>query len=257
MKLTILGSGTTRASKTRSAPAFLLKVGKDLILMDSGEGTKRRLAEAGIDDTKIQYIFYTHLHNDHVNELSALLWSWLAVRKRMQPLTIVGPKGIKAFFNDLVKIYFVNFYKKIKFKIKVKELTNSTIRFPHWTLRTIKSSKNEGLTRYKNAIALRVTCQNKSFVYAGDVRYEETKPIINISQKVDALLIEAAAPNEKKMADHITPGLAGEIATKVRANKLILNHFYFPDELNKTKKQAQKTFSGEIILAKDLMEIEI
>ena len=74
MKLTILGSGTTVPSTKRSAPAYLLEAAGKKILLDSGEGTKRRLAEAGVNPVDLDYIFYTHTHVDHVSELPAILW---------------------------------------------------------------------------------------------------------------------------------------------------------------------------------------
>lgn len=154
----------------------------------------------------------------------------------------------------MLAAFWPQFEEKDRFPITITELKNKKIEIDDITIKT-KALDKQKSTLVKNSIGYRIEYEGKSFVFTGDVGYNEN--VVKLSKKADLLLMESSVPNEKKMADHITPGLAGEIATKVRANKLILNHFYFPDELNKIKKQAQKTFKGSIILAKDLMEIEI
>lgn len=66
---------------------------------------------------------------------------------------------------------------------------------------------------------------------------------------------------------HSTPEMAGELATKMNAKKLVLTHFsarYVDDEkeenisiINELKCCAKKFFKEEIIMAKDFLKIEI
>lgn len=49
MELTILGSGTCIPSLKRRAPAYLLKIGKKNILIDSGSGTIYQLEKIKLD----------------------------------------------------------------------------------------------------------------------------------------------------------------------------------------------------------------
>ena len=62
MKFIILGSGTIEPSLTRSAPAYLLEVGGRLILLDSGDGAKRRIVESGHRPVDIDYFLYTKVY---------------------------------------------------------------------------------------------------------------------------------------------------------------------------------------------------
>lgn len=254
MQLTILGSGTNKASKTRSAPAYLLKVDGELILLDSGEGTKRRLAEAGIDNNRIRYLSYTHFHNDHINELPALLWSWSG-KKRQLPLMIVGPRGMKSFFKEMVNLYMTE--KKFLFEIKIIEMSNQKIVLDKFDIETRLISQIEPLTKYKNAVAYRINFRNKSIVYTGDVRPEAQDKITKLAEGSQVLVIDAARLDGEKDLDHLTPSLAGEIATKAKVKKLVLVHLYYPEKSRKVEKQARRAFKGQVILAKDLMKIEI
>ena len=98
MKLTILGSGTAAPISDRNCAGYLLEVDKNKLLFDSGAGTIRRLLELKFDLFDIEHIFYTHLHNDHINDLGAIIWSNNYGGTRKKPLNLYGPKGFKKYF---------------------------------------------------------------------------------------------------------------------------------------------------------------
>lgn len=253
MKLTILGSGTGVPSKERSAPAYLLEVAGKLILLDSGEGAKKRLAEADKNFMDIDYIFYTHTHVDHVCELPAILWGFNWHEKpRTKNLTILGPKGFKKFYKKMLVAYWPNFEEKVSFKVEIIELKNKKIEIDGIMIKT-KSLDEQTSALIKKSIGYRIEYGDKSFVYTGDVGYNEN--VVKLSKKADLLLIESAKPSP--VNDHLTPSQAGELATKAKVKKIVLTHFYPAVERINILSEAQKTFKGEIILAKDLMEIEI
>lgn len=253
MKLTILGSGTAAPSMKRSAPAYLLEVNSQLVLLDSGEGTKRRLVEAGYDPVNIDYFFYTHTHIDHVAELPALLWgfNW-GENVRIKEIKIFGPKGFKKFFKKMTAAFWPQFEEKAKYKIEITELKNKKLEVDGFIVKT-KSLDEQGNTLVKNSIGYRVEYGGKSFVYTGDVGYNED--VVKLARKADLLLIEAAVPEPEKT--HLTPSQAGELAAKARVKKLVLTHFYPAVERTDILGQASRKFSGEIVLAEDLMEIYI
>jgi len=253
MKLTILGSGTTVPSKERSAPAYLLEVAGKLILLDSGEGTKRRIAEAGKNYLNIDYIFYTHTHVDHVGELPAIFWGFgYDAHPRIKKLIILGPKGFKKFYKKMLAAFWPQFEEKDRFPITITELKNKKIEIDGILVKT-KVLDEQKSTLIKNSIGYRIEYNGKSLVYTGDVGYNEN--VIKLAKKADLLLIESAVPVETE--GHLTPSQAGELAGKARVNKLILTHFYPAVERIDILAEAKKNFKGEITLAKDLMEIEI
>jgi len=127
MKLTILGSGTTDPTTKRNEPGYLLEIDRDLILMDAGSGTKEHIIDAGYDDKKINYIFISHTHVDHVADLPALFWSWW-VRKVNQEIVLLGPKKIKGFIEKMGQAFFPNFPDFFSFNLKIKEMYNSTYK---------------------------------------------------------------------------------------------------------------------------------
>ena len=50
--------------------------------------------------------------------------------------------------------------------------------------------------------------------------------------------------------------LAGEIATRANVAKLVLTHFYPECDHANIEKQCRKTWSGPLVLAEDMMNID-
>ena len=249
MRLTILGSGTAAPIFDRNCAGYLLEINKKKLLFDSGSGTIRRLLEIRIKLFDIDNIFYTHLHNDHINDLGAIIWSNNYGGTRKMPLNLYGPKGFKKYFNVLLKKLLR--IKKLNFKINIHELKNSNIDIGNIEI-TTKQIMHSNTTK---SIAYRMENNGKVLVYAGDTGY--CKETIEIAKNADILVTECSFPNSKKSEGHLTPTLAGKIASEANAKHLVLSHFY-PEVLKTNiKKDCGKMFKGKITLAEDKMRLII
>ena len=101
MDLDVVFIGTAGSAPTarRGLPSTLLRRGGDRLLFDCGEGTQRQLLRsAGLVD--LEEIFLTHFHADHILGLPGMLKSF-GLRGRQAPLTIYGPRGLRALFAAL------------------------------------------------------------------------------------------------------------------------------------------------------------
>ncbi len=65
-----------------------------MFLIDCGEGTQVQLRKNKIKFSKINHIFISHLHGDHVYGLIGLVSTFMLLN-RVNDLHIYGPKGIK------------------------------------------------------------------------------------------------------------------------------------------------------------------
>jgi len=88
-----LGTASAIPTRERHLSAFALRRDGRLLLFDCGEGTQYRLRDAGLSRAKLDAIFLTHFHGDHLYGLFGLL-STLALLERTAPLTIVSPTGL-------------------------------------------------------------------------------------------------------------------------------------------------------------------
>jgi ribonuclease Z len=75
-ELTILGSNSALPSSTRYTTAQVLNVQERFFLIDCGEGTQIQLRRFKLKFNRINHIFLSHMHGDHVLGLYGLLSSF-------------------------------------------------------------------------------------------------------------------------------------------------------------------------------------
>ncbi|HCI54549.1 MAG TPA: ribonuclease Z [Bacteroidales bacterium] len=117
MKLTILGSSSALPTSERNPSAHVLCAHERLYLIDCGEGTQMQMRKCKIRFSKINHIFISHLHGDHIFGLFGLLSSF-NLMGRGQPLNIYAP----ANFNKILKSYLEDFDIKLGFEVIFTEL---------------------------------------------------------------------------------------------------------------------------------------
>lgn len=92
-KVTILGSSAALPMAGRHHSAHALNVHEQFYLIDCGEGTQTRLSECGINPMKINAVFITHLHGDHLYGLFPLV-ATLGLMGRKTPLKVFAPEPL-------------------------------------------------------------------------------------------------------------------------------------------------------------------
>jgi ribonuclease Z len=94
MNLTILGCYAATPRTITNPTAQVLEIKNRMFLIDCGEGTQVQLRKNKIRFSKINHVFISHLHGDHVYGLIGLV-STFSLLNRQTDLHIHGPKGIK------------------------------------------------------------------------------------------------------------------------------------------------------------------
>jgi ribonuclease Z len=94
MNLTILGCYAATPRTFTNPTSQVLELSGRLFLIDCGEGTQVQLRKNKIKFAKIEHIFISHLHGDHLYGLIGLVSTFMLLT-RTSPLHIHGPKGIK------------------------------------------------------------------------------------------------------------------------------------------------------------------
>lgn len=107
MELIFLGTSAGVPTRSRNVTAILLNLQHPtqagLWLFDCGEGTQHQLLRTSFNPGKLDRIFITHLHGDHLFGLPGLLCS-RSMAGNAQPLTIYGPKGIREFVETSLRL---------------------------------------------------------------------------------------------------------------------------------------------------------
>ncbi len=96
--LQILGTSAALPAYGRNPTAQVLQIAERLFLFDCGEGTQAQMQRYRVRKSKIEAIFITHLHGDHVFGLIGLLTSY-SLEGRSQKMDIYGPAGLEEMMN--------------------------------------------------------------------------------------------------------------------------------------------------------------
>jgi ribonuclease BN (tRNA processing enzyme) len=252
--VTILGSGTCVPSLKRSSCSVLIEVGNAKLLFDSGPGTMRRLLEADTTIFEISHIFYSHFHPDHTGEFVPFLFStkYPDGQQREDPLTITAGRGFLDFYSRLKNVYghWIEIEPGLLNIIELDNNKRDTHQFNDFSIQSAPMDHNE------ESIAYRMTSTDgKSIVYSGDTDYNEN--LIELADNADLFICESALPDKLRVKGHLSPSLAGKIASQAGAKKLVLTHFYPECDQTDIEQECRKFYSGPLVLAKDLMRIEV
>ena len=94
MKLTILGCYAATPRTITNPTSQILEIRNRMFLIDCGEGTQVQLRKNKLKFSKINHIFISHLHGDHIYGLVGLISTFMLLN-RQTDLHVYGPKGIK------------------------------------------------------------------------------------------------------------------------------------------------------------------
>ena len=118
MKLTILGSSSALPTSERYPTAHVLNVHERLFLIDCGEGTQMQIRKNRIRLGKINYIFISHLHGDHVFGLYGLL-STFSLMGRKSPVYLYAPRG----YDNILRSHLNDFDIHLDYEIRFTPLS--------------------------------------------------------------------------------------------------------------------------------------
>ena len=139
MKLTILGSSSALPTSERYPTAHVLEVHERLFLIDCGEGTQMQIRKNRIRLGKINHIFISHLHGDHVFGLYGLL-STFSLMGRNTPVNLYAPIGYDTILRSHLNDFDIHLDYEIRFtplsgKDPVKILDNKFITVQSFPLK--------------------------------------------------------------------------------------------------------------------------
>ncbi len=121
LSVTILGTGGGMPIPERFLSSVVLKFMGRNILFDCGEGTQVAIRKFKTGFKVLDVICLTHGHGDHIFGLPGLL-STLANSERTEPVSIIGPTGIKKIINGMTAA--VN---KLPYSVQIKEVSCDTL----------------------------------------------------------------------------------------------------------------------------------
>lgn len=106
-QLTILGTSSALPTSNRYPTAQVLHVSGRFFLIDCGEGTQTQMRKYKIGFSKINHIFISHLHGDHVFGLIGLI-STFALIGRTNELHIYSYSELQKFLDAQIQFLYAD-----------------------------------------------------------------------------------------------------------------------------------------------------
>lgn len=281
MRVTLLGTGDPIPSETRNGPAILVEAGGLKLMFDAGRGNTVRLNQVGVWPGKIDAVFITHFHSDHLNGLPDLLTLGYIGRpdaRRVKPLELWGPVGMKriadairASIDDDVRIRVAD--EKITAAgadFSVHEFAGDGVVYEMNGVKVTAFEVDHGVF-IKPAYGYRIDFNGYSALLSGDTRLNEN--LIAHAAGVDLLVHETAvapaalaeAPTVKAViAHHTPPEKAGEAFVRARPKMAAFSHItLLRDAANpavtedEIMRRTRTTWNGPLVVGQDLMRFVI
>ena len=260
-EILFLGTGASVPSKDRSLPCVAVRQGRSISLFDCGEGSQRQLMISPFSFMKIDRIFITHLHGDHILGLPGLLQT-MGMSGRRDPVSVYGPTGLLKALKSMLDAC----EGELEYELRIEEVEgDEEFSFDSFDVTVFRTVHNTPSVGYVYSEHERPGIFNKekaerlglipgedfsrlqageivkgvspdqvigpkrpgcSLVYTGDT--VPCSEILNASKDVDVLIHEATYIEEDsglaKEHFHSTAKAAAETASKCNVRMLALIH---------------------------------
>jgi ribonuclease BN (tRNA processing enzyme) len=279
-RIVFLGTkGGPRVGLGPSNPANLVVVNGTPFVIDCGMGVSHQLVAAGIPLESIKYIFISRHHYDHNLEYGNLAYNaW--VTGLSTPMHSFGPKGLEAMTQtywelnkfdietriedegrpDLRKLLIAKDIAEDGVVLQTLDVKVTAFRTPHPPIMdnfAYKFETPDGVivfssdTNYNPKLA--------EFAKGADVLVHEALYVSWVDKLVTR--VKNGATLKKHLLDsHTAAEDVGRIADAANVKLLVMSHLV-PGDLDVTDEQwlteAKKTFTGRIMVARDLMELKL
>ncbi len=271
IKVTLLGTGTPQPLMERFGPSILVQAGSETLLFDAGRGCLQRLRQVNVSYDKINALFLTHLHSDHIVGLPDLwLTGWL-ISERSIPLEVFGPTGTGEMIKYLQKAFSFDITIRVGDDKRLEEGSKLLVK-----------EIQEGLIYEKDGVKViafkvdhhpdipafgyRIDFNGHSVVLSGDTRYSEN--LIMFAKGADLLIHEVVVapdtlsksdPKYPILAHHTTPEQAAKVFNEVKPKLAAYSHIskLYGHTEEEILQRTKVNYSGPIIMGEDLMSFSI
>jgi ribonuclease BN (tRNA processing enzyme) len=214
-----VGSGDSFGSGGRFQTCILVDGPACRFAIDFGTSSLIALAQQGIEHNSIDAIVLTHLHGDHCGGVPFLLIDAMLAARRTRPLTIAGPRDLRARLDAIREALFPGSHVMVpRFPLHWMEMEPGR---PHAVLDLVVTPEHARHTRETNPTALRVQVGDRVVTYTGDTEW--TEDVARAARDADLLIAESYF-YDKPVKWHLNYSDVVAHAGRVGAKRLVLTH---------------------------------
>jgi ribonuclease BN (tRNA processing enzyme) len=214
-----VGSGDSFGSGGRFQTCIVVDGPRCRFAIDFGTSSLIALAQQGIEHNSLDAILLTHLHGDHCGGVPFLLIDAMLGARRTRPLTIAGPRALRARMDAIREALFPGSHVMTpKFPIEWIEMEPGRA---HRILDLVVTPERARHTEETNPTALRVQVGERVVAYTGDTEW--TDDVARAARDADLLIAESYFFDRPVRWHMNYPDIRAH-ASQVGARRLILTH---------------------------------
>ena len=251
-QFTILGTSSGMPQAGLACSGYVLQTGHELSLIDCGGGISSAFAANGFDPLKVERIFISHTHPDHVSDLPLFIQMiYLAGRK--EPVEIFLPEEFVEPFKSFLKAVYL-ILEKLPFKIELSGYMGGFIYEKKFKLRAIANRHLQGYATFieKYHLPNKMQCHSfeieisgKTLFYSADVfDFDDIKGHLN-SQ--DYVIIEPTHLDFERFLKFVP---------QVNVGQYIITHLGSLEGQAILKKSIEDSGIVNIVLAREGMRLD-
>ena len=294
LNVVLCGAAGPLPDPVRSGPCVAVIAGKHLYEVDAGDGAARMLTRLGLPPGRVEALFLTHFHSDHIDglgELTVLRW---AGGNHSDPLPVFGPTGVETVVDGFNQAYSLDAKyrvahhgpevvppsgaggKAFAFDLPAEGTAPIIWSADGLTVRTFRVHHDP----VKPAVGYRFDYAGRSVVISGDTA--KSANLEHFAEGVDVLVHEGLSPalvgamhdaaiavdrplTAKVMSDilsyHTSPVAAAEIAAAAKVRELVFYHVIPPLRVPGSEAAfldgVAKVYGGTVVLGRDGTQVSL
>ena len=273
IEITLTGTGSPMVDPNRAGPSTLVVAGEKTFLIDCGRGVLMRAAAAGVGAANLTALLLTHLHSDHITDLSDVITTRWINSFGPAPLPIIGPPGTRAVVEATLAAlapdisYRIGHHADITEppEVVVHEYANGQVWDSDGVRITVAPTDHRPV---EPTIAFRIEYGGASVVLAGDTVPCAT--LDELARGANALvhtvirkdLVEQIPVQRLKdiLDYHSSVEQAAATAARAGVDTLVLTHYVPPlaaGQEDQWRALAAGEFSGRVELGDDLLRVTV
>jgi ribonuclease Z len=227
LHLGLCGAGGPLPAPNASGPCVVVIAGNRMFVVDAGTDGLRNLGRMGLQPGRIEAVFLTHFHSDHLDGLGEMATiRWVGAANKM-PLPVYGPTGVTQIVEGFNTAYaFDKIYRQEHHGDSVAPLSGAGMVAQEFTtpklgvLATliddgdvIVEALAVGHAPVEPAVGYRFKYKNRSLLITGDTIAMDN--VRKFSKGVDLLVHEALAPNLVMQMNAAAKKLGNKVLEKI------------------------------------------
>lgn len=248
-RLTVIGSAGTHSSAERVCSGYLISHEGTNLLLDMGPGALHNLCKV-IDLADLDAILVSHMHPDHFLDLYGLQYALRFHPDQPGPIPVYGPSDM---YGMIAAILPQESVEKMADLLRFHAVSAGDV-LTVGTLRTELFAMNHPM----ECLGSRTTAGDVVIAFTGDTA--PTAQITPLARDADLFLCDATWMESQRPIPtdvHCTGLEAGQAAAAAGARRLLITHVSPYNDPDAVAEEAAKAFDGDILVATDLMEIDL